>query len=149
MFTVDEARELLSKANIFFGCDEPDEDPKWAQTINLNDAFYWAMCDGEYVEDSELQRVAYLFWKYGDCGVNYWVIVEKRKLDRVEFEDVNRQVEFVKMEEDIRKEEPSSSKRAYLKRRYTIGTEEKTDRIVWRVFNPRRIKRWIKTLRMK
>ena len=32
-----------------------------------------------------------------------------------------RQVEFVTQEEAIRKEEPSSSKRAYLKRQYTIG----------------------------
>lgn len=123
MFTIDEARELLAKADIFFGYDpeDPDGDPKYAQLINLNDAFYWACSDAEYVDDSELVRLAELFWRYGNAGVMYWVIVEKRHEERVEFVDVNRQIEFVKNEEAIRKEEPSSSKRAYLKRQYTIG----------------------------
>ena len=121
MFSVDEARELLTRAEIFFGCDEPDDDPKYAQTINLNDAHFWACSDCEYVEDSELPRLAELFFRYGNCGVNYWVIVEKREMSSVEFNDVNRQVEFVRNEEEIRKSEPSSSKRAYLKKQYTIG----------------------------
>jgi hypothetical protein len=121
MFTVDSARELLTKADIFFGCDDPEDDPKWAQMINLNDAFCWACSDAEYVEDSELPRLAELFWRYGNAGVNYWVLVEKRGGEKPEFVDVQRQVEFVTQEEAIRKEEPSSSKRAYLKRQYTIG----------------------------
>lgn len=117
MFTIESARELLTKADIFLGCD----DPKDAQTINLNDAFYWACADAEYVEDSELPRLAELFWYYGNAGVNYWVLVEKRGGEKPEFFDVQRQVEFVTQEEAIRKEEPSSSKRAYLNRQYTIG----------------------------
>lgn len=121
MFTIDSARELLTKAGIFFGCDDPDDDPKYAQMINLNDAFYWACSDAEYVEDSELPRLAELFFRYGNAGVNYWVLIEKRGGEKPEFVDVQRQVEFVTQEEAIRKEEPSSSKRAYLKRQYTIG----------------------------
>jgi hypothetical protein len=121
MFTVDSARELLTKADIFLGCYDPEDDPKYAQMINLNDAFYWGCSDAEYVDDSELPRLAELFWRYGNAGVNYWVLVEKRGGDKPEFVDVQRQVEFVTQEEAIRKEEPSSSKRAYLKRQYTIG----------------------------
>lgn len=121
MLTIDSARELLAKAGIFFGCHDPEDDPKYAQTLNLNDAFYWACSDSEYVEDSELPRLAELFWRYGNAGVNYWVLVEKRGGDKPEFVDVQRQVEFVAQEEAIRKEEPSSSRRAYLKRQYTIG----------------------------
>lgn len=111
----------MTKADIFFGCDDPEDDPKYSQMINLNDAFYWACSDAEYVEDSELPRLAELFWRYGIAGVNYWVLVEKRGGDKPEFVDVQRQVEFVTQEEAICKEEPSSSKRAYLKRQYTIG----------------------------
>ena len=124
MFKVDEARELLTKADIFFGCDDPDDDPKFAQMINLNDAFYWACSDGEYVEDEELPRLAELFWRYGYCGVMYWVAVEKRGGETPEFLDVRRKIEFVTQEEAIRKEVPSSSKRAYTKRQYTIGAVE-------------------------
>jgi hypothetical protein len=126
MFTIDEAREFLNKAGIFFGRDEDDSesDIRWDQTINLNDAFYWACADGEYVDDNELPRLAGLFWRYGYAGVSYWVLVEKRGGEIPEFLDVKRQVEFVKNEESIIKEEPSCSKRAYLKRQYTIGESE-------------------------
>ena len=67
MFTVDEARELLLKANICFGAEEDDiyddaeKDPKWNQTINLNDVLHWACSDLQYIEDEELPRVAQLF----------------------------------------------------------------------------------------
>lgn len=114
-----ESRALLDAAGIFFGPD--DESPRDAQTINLNDAMYWACSDGEYVEDSELPRLAELFFHYGYAGVMYWVAVEKRGCDSVQFADVNRQIEFVRHEEAIRREEPNSSKRAYLQRSYTIG----------------------------
>ena len=119
MFTIDSARELLTKAGIFFAYDDLEDDPKWAQTINLNDAFYWACSDCECVTDEELPELARLFFCYGWAGVMYWV-AEKRG-DKPEFVNVQRHIEFVKMEEAIRQEEPSSSKRAYLKRQYTIG----------------------------
>jgi hypothetical protein len=123
MFTIESAREFLTKAHIFFGYDGPDDDPEDAQTINLNDAFYWACGDAQYVEDSELVRLAELFWNYGNAGLMYWVAVEKRGGEKPEFVDVRRLIEFVTKEEEIRKEEPNSSKRAYLKRSYTIGEE--------------------------
>ena len=121
MFTIDSARELLTKASIFIGCDDPEDNPKYAQTINLNDAFYWACSDAEYVEDSRLPRLAELFWRYGNAGVMYWVAVEMRGGVQPEFVDVQRHIEFVTHEESICKEEPLASKRAYLKRQYTIG----------------------------
>lgn len=123
MLTIDAARELLTKADIFLGYDpeDPDDLPKFAQTINLNDAFYWACSDAEYVEDSELPRLAELFFLYGLCGVYYWVAVEKRGDETPEFVDVRRFIEFVRQEEELRKQEPSSSKRAYLKHQYTLG----------------------------
>lgn len=117
MFTIEQARELLNKAMIFF-----DEDDMGPQCINLNDAFYWGCADAERVDDSELVRLAELFWLYGNAGVMYWVAVEKRGGEIPEFLDVRRCIEFVKNEEAILKEEPSSSKRAYLHREYTIGT---------------------------
>lgn len=121
MFTIESARELLKNAEVFFDCDDPEDDPMESQTLNLNDAFYWACSDGEHVADNELERVAELFWHYGIHGIYYWVIVEKRKDTKVEFLDVNRFVEFVKHEEEIRNAEPSSSRRAYQKVQYMIG----------------------------
>ena len=119
MFTVDEARQLLTTAGLFFERD-PEEGMNSAQVLNLNDAFYWACADAEEVPDDELQKLATLFWQYGQCGVYYWVL-ERRGDKKVEFVDVNRFAEFVRAEEAIRIEEPSPSKRAYLKRQYTIG----------------------------
>jgi hypothetical protein len=127
MFTVDEAREFLLKAHICFGIDEDgiydeaENDPKWNQTINLNDAMHWAMSDMQYIEDEELPRVARLFWLYGWAGILYWVCKEKRKNEMPTFEDAKRQIQFVENEENIMKECPESSKRAYLKIQYTIG----------------------------
>jgi hypothetical protein len=123
-FTVESARKLLETADVFFGCTDTDDDVRDAQTLNLNDAFYWACSDCEYVQDSELPRLAELFFSYGYAGIMYWVLVEKRNGEVPEFVDVRRQVEFVKNEEAIRVEEPSSSRRAYLKRQYTIGATE-------------------------
>ena len=124
MFTVEESKALLSAAEVFFGEEYADEDPQMAWTLNLNDAFYWASADGEYVSDEEMIRVAELFWRYGIKGIYYWVIVEKRGDTKVEFADVNRFIEFVRKEEEIRRAEPSSSRRAFKKVSYTIGVSE-------------------------
>lgn len=122
MFTVDSARALLNAAGVFFGKDDEQDHDEMDQTLNLNDSLYWACSYGEYVADSELPEVAQLFWLYGWPGIIYWVL-KKQETDKVEFVDVNRQVEYVRNEEAIRMECPSSSKRAYLKRKYTIGEE--------------------------
>ena len=120
MFDVDSARELLTKADVFFGrCDEEDG-PEWEQTLNMNDTWAWACADGEYVSDEELPRVAELFWRYGHCGILFWVS-EKNNGMRSEFYDINRFVDFVRQEEAIRADVPESSKRAYAKREYSLG----------------------------
>jgi len=124
MLSIEYARKLLTQADIFFGCDDDEDDPKWKQMINLNDTFFWGCADCEYVEDEELPRLAELYDQYGDCGVVYWVAVEKRGGMVPEFVNVKRQIEFVTQEEAIRKEEPNPSKRAYLKRKYAIGESE-------------------------
>ncbi len=117
-WTIDEAREFLKSANVFLGDD--NDAPKWGQTINLNDTWAWAACDGVYVLDEDLPEVASLFWRYGFCGILYWAS-ERDDGRRSEFHDINRFIEFVRHEEAIRQDEPHSSKRAYLKHSYMIG----------------------------
>lgn len=121
MFTEHDARELLRAAQLFFDVDE-DDDPGFEQMVNLSDTFAWACADGEKVADEELPQVAELFWRYGWCGILYWVN-EKRGGGRAEFADVNRFIDFVREEERIRQEQPESTKRAYLKREYVIGRD--------------------------
>lgn len=126
-YSIDEARMLLLFAGIFYDDDITEESPELKQVINLNDTFYWACSDCQRVTDDELPRIAELFWRYGWCGVLYWVLVEKRKENLVEFADVNRFIEFVAQEEKIRVDEPSQSRRAYMRRQYTIGKEASGD----------------------
>jgi hypothetical protein len=112
----DEALKLLEASGIFFDIDcEVGE-----HTINLNDVFGWACADMEKVEEPELITVANLFYKYGWCGVLYWVS-EKRGGERSEFLDNNRFIDFVKNEEKLIKQEPDTDKRAYLKYSYKLG----------------------------
>lgn len=128
-YSVERARAILRTAGLFF-CDDPseldeDEDERfeWLQTLNLNDTWGWATADGEYVPDNELPRVAELFWRYGWCGVLFWVS-ERRNQCRSEFHDVNRMIEFARHEENIRDKMPSSTQRAYSRQAYTIGGPE-------------------------
>lgn len=113
MFNLRQAKELLYSANIFFENKIPHE-------INLNDVFGWAMADGEEVSDEELPEVAELFFYYGWCGILYWVH-KKRNNMKSEFQDVNRFISFVKIEEQIKKDYPRHSERAYKKEQYIIG----------------------------
>lgn len=110
-------RAMLTAADVFIG-DLDDTDPRWNQSLNLNDAFGWAVADAQYVADEELPRVGELFFRYGWAGIMYWVAVEKRPAQWCEFADVRRQIEFVRHEEAIRREIPEW---AYEKRQYTIG----------------------------
>jgi hypothetical protein len=122
----DEARDFLARADIFFGADEDAEateherDKRWNQTINLNDTFFWACSDAEYVSDEELPELASLFRRYGWCGVLYWVN-RKRGSERVEFRDVQRFIGFVAKEEQLRRDVEGSSARAYHKLTYSLG----------------------------
>ena len=117
MFSIDEARTLLQATGVFFDLGEDQES---SQCLNLSDTWGWACADGEDVPDEELPRLAELFWQYGNCGILFWVS-ERRDKCRSEFHDINRFIDFVRAEEAIRAEEPSSSKRAYLRREYSIG----------------------------
>jgi hypothetical protein len=126
MFTVESARKLLTAADVFIGTDDDrdrdDFSEEWLQTLNMNDVWEWACADAEHVPDEELPRVAELFWRYGSCGLLYWVS-ERRQQLKSEFYDINRFIEFVRREEEIRRSEPSQSRRAYLKQQYTIGED--------------------------
>lgn len=123
MFNIESARKLLNDAGVFFSYDPEDEDTnqKMAQTLNLNDVWCWACADGEYVTDEELPRVAELFFRYGWAGILYWVS-ERSEGKPSEFHDNNRFIEFVRQEEQLRKDVPDFNERAYKKIRYTLGS---------------------------
>ena len=128
-WTIDDAREFLTQANLFYvDQDDKEEDPeeyeKWKQTLNMNDVWGWACADCETIPDEELPAVAELFWNYGWCGILYWVS-ERNGQMKSEFHDNNRFIEFVRNEERIRKEVPNNNKRAYMKAEYSIGKEGK------------------------
>ena len=117
MFSIDEARDLLRKAELF----SDDEEEGFRQLLVMNDVWGWACADAEEVPDEELPRVAELFYRYGWGGVLLWVS-ERNNGMRSEFQDINRFIDFAKAEEAIREKEPSGTKRAYLKQQYTLGT---------------------------
>lgn len=119
MYSIDEARDLLTKAGVFF---RPDDEEDSAQMLNMNDVWAWACADGEVVPDDELPRVAKLFYRYGYCGLLYWVS-ERNNCLRSEFHDINRFIDFVVMEEGIRAEVPDSSTRAYTKLEYMLSPD--------------------------
>jgi len=120
------AREFLQKAGVFYDADpdEPDmgDGTPTSENLNLNDAFFWACSDCEHVPDIAVVEVANLFWRYGWCGILYWVC-NRRDMKRVEFKDINRFIDFVRHEEAVRKELPGSSQRAYRNVVYTLGEE--------------------------
>lgn len=109
---------LLQAMDIVF--EDGDEIDHYAQTLNMNDVWGWATAWGEYIPDEELPRVGDLLNRYGWCGALYWMS-ERHAQMRSEFEDINRFVEFVRREEQIRKDSPGSSARAYKKVCYAIG----------------------------
>ena len=117
--TKDEARELLDKAGLFFDYDPEDDDPSFAQMLNMNDVWGWACADGEDVPDEELPELGHLFYSYGWCGVLYWVSQRNDHM-KSEFYHYNRMIEFVEHEEQIKSKYPSESTRAYHKTSYKI-----------------------------
>lgn len=112
LFTTESARELLTKADVFFS--------EWGQTLNMNDVWAWASADAECVPDDELPQLAELFWRYGFCGILFWVSKRRNNMQS-EFHDINRFVDFVRHEEEIREKFPDPSKRAYIKQEYNLG----------------------------
>lgn len=117
MFTIEQARALLNAANVFF---EDDDMEGFEQVLNMNDVWGWACADAQAVPDDKLIEVAELFWRYGWCGILYWVI-QQGEWGPSEFLDNNRFIDFVRHEEKLRKEVPDSSTRAYKKLVYTLG----------------------------
>lgn len=89
--------------------------------LNMNDTWGWATAWGEDIPEEKLVEVAQLFVTYGHCGLLYWVS-ERHEGLRSEFEDINRCVDFVRHEEQLKKDVPESTKRAYKKIAYTLGT---------------------------
>lgn len=85
--------------------------------INLSDTFGWGEADCEKVEDEDLPRVAELFFHYGWGGIVYWVTTKRLYMRDVEFpsefKDVNRAINFVRHEEEVKEKIPDSNKRAY------------------------------------
>lgn len=133
-FTIETAGKFLRNAELFDFEDEDEEDEwanKWHQTLNLSDTFAWACADAQFVEDVELPELARLFYDYGYCGVLYWVS-EKRKNENgpmmSEFHDINRHIQFVRIEEELRNAEPYSTKRAFKKVEYTIGVTDNKEK---------------------
>ena len=124
MYTEQQAEKLLRQAGLFSDDDEDNDHVM----INLNDTWGWACADGEEVPDENLPELAMLFWRYGWCGVLWWVS-QQRDGCRSEFADVNRFLDFVAAEEAIRRDIPDSNKRAYAKCQYTIGEPKRILRV--------------------
>ena len=116
---------LLRLAGVFY-YNSPEEalecndDAEASQTLNMNDTFGWAVAWGVYVHDNELIEVANMYKMYGDCGLMYWVS-RKNNDCRSEFYDVNRKIDFVRKEEEIRSLHKTYSELAYAKHVYTLG----------------------------
>lgn len=122
MLSSDDAVSKLYAAGVFFG-ESPAEDAEdfagFERCLNLNDAMHWATADCERVSYEEAPEVWDLFFRYGWCGILYWVC--KKRDETSSFEDVRRMVQFVKAEEKLRREVPSSSARAFRKLTYCLG----------------------------
>jgi len=98
----------------------PEDTPEhW---INMNDVWCWACSDGLELTDENVVEVATLYNLYGFCGLLYYQ-AKTEGIDRSEFEDNTRFLEFVRAEEAIRAEVPDSNKRAYHKASYTLGSK--------------------------
>jgi len=116
LVTEDKQRALIARYTY-------EEDPTGHLLINFNDTWGWAMAYGEEVPDDEIEEVARLIFQWGWAGLLYWCS-EKNDAMRSEFLDNNRCIDFVRHEEQLIASEPSSSKRAYTKLKYTLGEDD-------------------------
>lgn len=117
-FTHEAAQQLLRNADVLYADDEEQLE------LNMNDVWGWAVAWGVIIPPENVVEVAQLFWRYGWCGLVYWVSEQNEQM-RSEFEDINRMVGFARHEETLRKTEPNNSKRAYTKLSYTLGEKSK------------------------
>jgi hypothetical protein len=102
-------------------CFLDDEDG--SISLNMNDTWAWATAWCPTVPADQLSEVARLFRVYGQAGLMYWHSCQEKNM-RSAFHDNNRAIDFVRHEEEIRKETPDSNKRAYRKVEYTIGNDK-------------------------
>ena len=119
------ALAFLKAGRAFFDIDEDEpQELELNQCLNMNDTFAWALAYGPRVPDECLIEVADLFLRYGNCGLCYWCTIHPDPEERIlasEFEDVQRGIEFVRYEEELRRSMPESNKRAYHKLVYKLG----------------------------
>jgi hypothetical protein len=92
-------------------------------SLNMNDTWAWACSDIPDVPADQIPEAARLFRTHGFAGLMYWYTLQPNGPRVSAFADNNRAIEFVRREEQIRREIPESSKRAYHKVKYTIGEE--------------------------
>lgn len=92
-------------------------------SLNMNDTWAWATGWSVTVEPEQLKEVARLFRSYGHAGLMYWHSCREKNM-RSEFLDNNRAVDFVRHEEEIRRDTPDHNKRAYKQVAYTLGLPE-------------------------
>lgn len=90
--------------------------------LNMNDTWAWASAFGQSVPKDKIGEVAKLYRSYGWMGLVYWVSKQNDNMTS-EFKDINRFIEIVEHEEQLIKDEPSSSKRAYTQISYTVGNK--------------------------
>ena len=124
IFTQEEALELLKQAKVFYDNEPKSHDGIAYYFLNMNDTFAWALAYGASVAEDQLETVAELFWHYGQAGLNYWCTIhpeEDERMIKSEFEDIQRSIDFVKYEEELRLGGKSSDERAYCKLVYTLG----------------------------
>lgn len=126
-WSIEEAKRLLQAAEVTCATDEEvasgeyeDYSESDTRTINMNDTFGWALAMGEEVPEECLPEVARLFWNYGFHGLTYWTS-KRNDWMKSEFFDVQRGIDFVRREEELRESEPEPSRRAYTKLTYTLG----------------------------
>jgi len=60
--------------------EQPPADAKWGYHLNMNDTFYYACADTEFVPLEDIPKLADLCRRYGYDGATYYV-AEKRKYD--------------------------------------------------------------------
>ena len=90
----------------------------------MNDTWGWALSWCPDVTPEQLPEVARLFRSYGRAGLLYWHSCQEKDM-RSEFHDNNRAIDFVRHEEEIRKETPNSNARAYKVVSYVLGLPDK------------------------
>lgn len=101
-----DCEQLLAIANVGFN----DEGHYF---LLQNDEWGWAVSWFEEVKPDQIIEVAKLYADWGHAGLLYWVSEQNDQMTS-EFKDVNRAIEFVRFEEELKKRVPDSDTRAYL-----------------------------------